>query len=115
MSDPNVTDEELTTAFSGAEALINKPPLTHKSADPRDNTLLTSVVYDGSFGEDYGGAGVYSNPNPNSMEPALGLIFCEEANPRSVGANSRFNFCERANHSSKGANPRFYLKEVGGS
>ena len=41
MSDPNVTDEKLPTAFSGAEALINKRPLTPQSADPRDNTPLT--------------------------------------------------------------------------
>ena len=41
MSDPNVTDDELTTAFSGAEALIYKHLLTHQSPDPRDSTPLT--------------------------------------------------------------------------
>ena len=40
MSDPIVTDDKFPTAFSGAEALINKRPLTQKSPDPRDNTLL---------------------------------------------------------------------------
>ena len=40
MRDPNVADEELTTIFRGAEALINKRPLAHQSADPRDNISL---------------------------------------------------------------------------
>ncbi|XP_070549808.1 uncharacterized protein [Ptychodera flava] len=37
----DVTDEELMTAFTGAEALINSRPLTYQSANPADNTPLT--------------------------------------------------------------------------
>ena len=34
LGNADVTDEELTTAFTGAEALINSRPLTYQSADP---------------------------------------------------------------------------------
>ena len=37
----DITDEELMTAFTGAEALINSRPLTYQSAHPMDNTPLT--------------------------------------------------------------------------
>lgn len=37
----DITDEELFTAFTGAEALINSRPLTYQSANPKDNTPLT--------------------------------------------------------------------------
>ena len=37
----DITDEELITAFTGAEALINSRPLTYRSANPKDNTPLT--------------------------------------------------------------------------
>lgn len=37
----DVTDEELMTAFAGAEALINSRPLTYQSANPNDDVLLT--------------------------------------------------------------------------
>ncbi|XP_067668344.1 uncharacterized protein [Haliotis asinina] len=36
-----VTDEELMTAFIGAEALINSRPLTYQTAHPRDDVPLT--------------------------------------------------------------------------
>ena len=36
-----VNDEELGTAFTGAEALINSRPLTYQSANPEDTTPLT--------------------------------------------------------------------------
>ena len=37
----DITDEELITAFTGAEALINSRPLTYQSANPKDNIPLT--------------------------------------------------------------------------
>jgi hypothetical protein len=37
----DVTDEELSTAFIGAEALLNSRPLTYQSANPQDITPLT--------------------------------------------------------------------------
>ncbi|XP_052820244.1 uncharacterized protein LOC128246076 [Mya arenaria] len=37
----DVTDEELTTAFVGAESLINSRPLTYQTANPADVTPLT--------------------------------------------------------------------------
>ena len=41
MGNSDVTDEELTTAFTGAEALINSRPLTYQSANPQDDVPLT--------------------------------------------------------------------------
>ena len=37
----DVTDEELQTAFTGAEALINSRPLTYQTTHPQDETPLT--------------------------------------------------------------------------
>ena len=37
----DVTDDELVTAFTGAEALINSRPLTYQSANPSDDTPIT--------------------------------------------------------------------------
>ena len=37
----DVNDEELMTAFTGAEALINSRPLTYQSANPSDDVPLT--------------------------------------------------------------------------
>lgn len=37
----DITDEELATAFTGAEALLNSRPLTYQSTDPRDEPPLT--------------------------------------------------------------------------
>ena len=37
----DVTDEELMTAFTGAEALVNSRPLTYQSANPQDDVPLT--------------------------------------------------------------------------
>ena len=37
----DVNDEELLTAFTGAEALINSRPLTYQSANPSDDVPLT--------------------------------------------------------------------------
>ena len=41
LSNADVKDEELMTAFCGAEALINSRPLTYQSADIKDNVPLT--------------------------------------------------------------------------
>lgn len=41
LKDADVTDEELITAFTGAEALINSRPLRYQSANPADLTPLT--------------------------------------------------------------------------
>ena len=41
LSNSLVTDEELMTAFTGAESLINSRPLTYQSADPNDDVPLT--------------------------------------------------------------------------
>ena len=41
LSNADVTDEELTSAFIGAEALINSRPITYHSANPRDLLPLT--------------------------------------------------------------------------
>ena len=37
----DVTDEELMTAFTGAESLFDSRPLTYQSANPEDTTPLT--------------------------------------------------------------------------
>ena len=37
----DVTDEELTTAFIGAEGLLNSRPITYQSANPMDDVPLT--------------------------------------------------------------------------
>ena len=41
LSQADVTDEELATAFTGAEALMNSRPLTYQSAHPSDDVPLT--------------------------------------------------------------------------
>jgi len=41
MGNSDVTDEELTTAFTSAEALVNSRPLTYQSASPQDDIPLT--------------------------------------------------------------------------
>ena len=37
----DVNDEELITAFTGAECLVNSRPLTYQSAYPKDDVPLT--------------------------------------------------------------------------
>ena len=37
----DINDEELVTAFVGAESLINSRPLTYQSSHPADNVPLT--------------------------------------------------------------------------
>lgn len=37
----DIMDEELQTAFIGAEGLINSRPLSYQSSNPSDNTVLT--------------------------------------------------------------------------
>ena len=41
LGNANITDEELMTAFTGAEALLNSRPLTYYSANPQDEVPLT--------------------------------------------------------------------------
>lgn len=41
LSQADITDEELMTAFTGAEALMNSRPLTYQSAHPADDVPLT--------------------------------------------------------------------------
>ena len=42
LGNADVTDEELMTAFTEAEGLINSRPLTHQSADLEDDIPPTS-------------------------------------------------------------------------
>ncbi|XP_070581780.1 uncharacterized protein [Ptychodera flava] len=42
LKNADITDEELLTAVTGAEALINSRPITYQSANPDDVTPLTS-------------------------------------------------------------------------
>ena len=51
----NVKDEEMTTAFPGAEALINSRPLTYQSENPFDDVPLTPNHF--LFGQVGGGGG----------------------------------------------------------
>ena len=41
LGNSEVTDEELITACTGVESLLNSRPLTYQSANPRDNVPLT--------------------------------------------------------------------------
>ena len=41
LGNADVTDEELVTAFTGAEALLNSRPFTYQSANPEGDTPLT--------------------------------------------------------------------------
>ena len=40
LSDADITDEELLTAFTGAEELLSSRPLTYQSADPKYEPVL---------------------------------------------------------------------------
>ena len=41
LGNAHVRDKELTTAFTGAEALLNSRPITYQSAHPEDDIPLT--------------------------------------------------------------------------
>ena len=41
LGNADVTDEELLTAITGAEGLLNSRPLTYQSNDPKDEPVLT--------------------------------------------------------------------------
>ena len=41
LGNADITDEELVTAVTNVEALINSRPLTYRSSNPRDNVVLT--------------------------------------------------------------------------
>ena len=54
LGNSEVTDEELITAFSGVESLINSRPLTYQTADPRNDTPLTPNHFlQGQMGGDF--------------------------------------------------------------
>ena len=49
-----VTDEELMTAFTGVESLLNSRPLTYQTADSRDDVPLTPNHFlHGQLGENF--------------------------------------------------------------
>ena len=54
LSQADITDEELLTAFRGGEDLINSRPLTYQTADSKDDTplMLNQLLY-GLAGEDF--------------------------------------------------------------
>ena len=39
LQNADVNDEELTTAFIGAEALVNSRPLTYQTSNPTDDSV----------------------------------------------------------------------------
>ena len=39
LGNADVTDEELTAVYTGAEALLNSRPLTYQSANPEDDIV----------------------------------------------------------------------------
>ena len=41
LGNADINDEELVTAFDGAEGLINSRPLTYQSSHPADDVPLT--------------------------------------------------------------------------
>ncbi|XP_071095446.1 uncharacterized protein [Haliotis cracherodii] len=54
LSSSDVTDEELMTAFTGAEALLNSRPLTYQSAHTQDDVPLTPNHFlHGQLGGDF--------------------------------------------------------------
>ena len=50
MSNADVNDEELLTAFTGAESLINSRPLTYQSTNPDDIPLTPNHFLQGQIG-----------------------------------------------------------------
>ena len=52
----DINDEELVTAFFGAESLINSRPLTYQSSHPADNVPLTPNHF------------LYGQPAPDSVD-----------------------------------------------
>ncbi|XP_067040969.1 uncharacterized protein [Acropora muricata] len=62
----DVNDEELMTAFTGAEALINSRPLTYQSANPSDDVPLTPNHFlHGQIGGQFAPESVDDNKNLN--------------------------------------------------
>jgi len=50
LQNADINDEELLTAFTGAESLINSRPLTYQTANPKDNVPLTPNHLIGQIG-----------------------------------------------------------------
>ena len=52
LGNADISDEEILTAFTGAETLVNSRPLTYQSANPQDETpLLPNHFLIGQLGE----------------------------------------------------------------
>ena len=66
LKNADVNDEELMTAFTGAEALINSRPLTYQSANPNDDVPITPNHFlHGQVGGQFAPENVDSEPfNP---------------------------------------------------
>ncbi|XP_044172109.1 uncharacterized protein LOC122956527 [Acropora millepora] len=65
----DLNDEELMTAFTGAEALINSRPLTYQSANPSDDVPLTPNHFlHGQIGSQFAPESVDDNKNLNIKE-----------------------------------------------
>ena len=65
----DLNDEELMTAFTGAEALINSRPLTYQSANPSDDVPLTPNHFlHGHIGGQFAPESVDDNKNLNIKE-----------------------------------------------
>ena len=54
LSNADIYDEELMTAFTGAEASINSRPLTYQSENPNDDVPLTANHFlQGQIGSEF--------------------------------------------------------------
>ena len=62
----DINDEELMTAFTGAEASINSRPLTYQSANPSDDVPLMPYHFlHGKIGGQFAPESVDDNKNLN--------------------------------------------------
>ncbi|KAJ8040732.1 Alpha-N-acetylgalactosaminide alpha-2,6-sialyltransferase 6 [Holothuria leucospilota] len=62
----DVTEEELHTAFTGAEALLNSRPITKLSDDPRDDSVLTPNHFlTGQLGGQLAPTTIHGDTNPS--------------------------------------------------
>ena len=80
MGDAGITDGELATAFTGAEAVLNSRPLTCQFVKPHDDVLLTlNFFVTGQTGGQFAPESVYeiaynqSLPFLESVAPKIDL------------------------------------------
>ena len=73
MGNADVTDEELVTAFAGAEAMIKSRPLTYQSADPREKLPLTPNHF--LFGQAGGCLHLMLSTKRRSTSKNVGRVF----------------------------------------